>query len=582
MFGLRLGGMGLIPRRSGASWTPLTLFLAGEQGGWYDPTDLTTMFQDSAGTTPVTAVEQPVGLWLDKRLGALSAQQYDPATVPTASFDGNGAVTVARSGASLTFTSAANGDGIRLNGFNAAAGDVFTYVEFTASGSGTLAVFAGNVQTTFTLTASPTTYRATTCPNIAGFATPIFRALSAGFNAQITITSIRALRGNHLIQPTSASRPTYSKRYNLLERTQEFDNAAWVKNAGSVSANAATAPDGTSTADKLVENTANTTHEAKQDVTTTAVSHTFSVFLKAAERTFAMLYHGNTNSAQVINLTTGAAAGNAGLGSPVSSAIENSGNGWWKVSITVNATAAVNNFRVYPLTNSTTYNYTGDGVSGILIWGADLRRTIHTTMGMPAYQRVTTATDYDESGFLPRLRFDGADDSMYSAASVNFSATDEMTVLAGLTKLSDVTQAIVAELSANSGSTAGAIALASANLTTGSYAGYSARSNGSTSVTVLSAATHPSPDTAVATVLSSVSPASLDIRINGTSEGSSSSSQGTGNFGNHVLFAGRRNNASLPFNGDIFQLIVRGALTSGADLTSAEQYVAARTGVTLP
>jgi hypothetical protein len=38
-------------------------------GAWYDPSDLTTLFQDSAGTTPVTAVEQPVGKILDKSGG---------------------------------------------------------------------------------------------------------------------------------------------------------------------------------------------------------------------------------------------------------------------------------------------------------------------------------------------------------------------------------------------------------------------------------------------------------------------------------------------------------------------------------
>jgi hypothetical protein len=42
------------------------LFSAGEQGGWYDPSDFSTLFQDSAGTTPVTAAGQPVGRMLDK------------------------------------------------------------------------------------------------------------------------------------------------------------------------------------------------------------------------------------------------------------------------------------------------------------------------------------------------------------------------------------------------------------------------------------------------------------------------------------------------------------------------------------
>ena len=42
------------------------LFANGEQGFFYDPNDLSTMFQDAAGTIPVTAVGQPVGLMLDK------------------------------------------------------------------------------------------------------------------------------------------------------------------------------------------------------------------------------------------------------------------------------------------------------------------------------------------------------------------------------------------------------------------------------------------------------------------------------------------------------------------------------------
>ena len=43
-----------------------SLFSNGEQGFFYDPNDLTTMFQDAAGTIPVTAAGQPVGLVKDK------------------------------------------------------------------------------------------------------------------------------------------------------------------------------------------------------------------------------------------------------------------------------------------------------------------------------------------------------------------------------------------------------------------------------------------------------------------------------------------------------------------------------------
>src|SRR5574343_113875 len=45
------------------------MFANGEQGFTRTPDDLSTMYQDSAGTTPVTAVGQPVGLVLDKSKG---------------------------------------------------------------------------------------------------------------------------------------------------------------------------------------------------------------------------------------------------------------------------------------------------------------------------------------------------------------------------------------------------------------------------------------------------------------------------------------------------------------------------------
>lgn len=63
-------------------WSPSVLFAAGEQGVWYDPSDFSTMFQDSAGTTPVTAVGQPVGRILDKSGRGNHASQSTSAARP--------------------------------------------------------------------------------------------------------------------------------------------------------------------------------------------------------------------------------------------------------------------------------------------------------------------------------------------------------------------------------------------------------------------------------------------------------------------------------------------------------------------
>lgn len=56
-----VGGTGTV-----LSFSPVSMFAAGEQGAWLDFTDMSVMSQDSAGTTPVTALEQSVGRVLDK------------------------------------------------------------------------------------------------------------------------------------------------------------------------------------------------------------------------------------------------------------------------------------------------------------------------------------------------------------------------------------------------------------------------------------------------------------------------------------------------------------------------------------
>ena len=64
-------------------FSPASLFAGGTEGAWYDPSDLTTLFQDAAGTTPVTASGQPVGLMLDKSGNGNHAVQATSAKRPT-------------------------------------------------------------------------------------------------------------------------------------------------------------------------------------------------------------------------------------------------------------------------------------------------------------------------------------------------------------------------------------------------------------------------------------------------------------------------------------------------------------------
>jgi len=59
---------------SGLTSRVSSIFANNEPGVWFDPSDFSTLYQDAAGTVPVTGVEQPVGLMLDKSKGLVQTQ----------------------------------------------------------------------------------------------------------------------------------------------------------------------------------------------------------------------------------------------------------------------------------------------------------------------------------------------------------------------------------------------------------------------------------------------------------------------------------------------------------------------------
>jgi hypothetical protein len=87
LLGPTVGGIG---SRSVGGYTPLSEFAGGKNGVWYDPSDLTTLFQDLAGTIPVTASGQLVGKMLDKSGNNNHAVATSTATRPTYQIDGSG------------------------------------------------------------------------------------------------------------------------------------------------------------------------------------------------------------------------------------------------------------------------------------------------------------------------------------------------------------------------------------------------------------------------------------------------------------------------------------------------------------
>jgi hypothetical protein len=75
---------------NGDGFVPSELFAAGEKGVWYDISDLSTLFQDSAGTIPVTGAGQTVGKILDKSGNNIHATQATAGNRPTYQVDVNG------------------------------------------------------------------------------------------------------------------------------------------------------------------------------------------------------------------------------------------------------------------------------------------------------------------------------------------------------------------------------------------------------------------------------------------------------------------------------------------------------------
>lgn len=79
-----------LPVIGGRRFSPAALFAAGEVGAWYDPSDLSTLYQDDALTIPATSVDDPVGGIRDKSGRGNHAKQSTPTARPLLKQDANG------------------------------------------------------------------------------------------------------------------------------------------------------------------------------------------------------------------------------------------------------------------------------------------------------------------------------------------------------------------------------------------------------------------------------------------------------------------------------------------------------------
>ena len=197
---------------------------------------------------------------------------------------------------------------------------------------------------------------------------------------------------------------------------------------------------------------------------------------------------------------------------------------------------------------------------------ADLRPA-NDGVGLPPYQRVTDASNYDTPGFPLYLRFDGVDDWLQTA-SVDFSGTGNVFLAAAMRKLSDVARGLVLELGSSAETKVGNFSLEAPSA---SLQNVAVRASGSSSLNTVRVESVSAP---VSTCISAKLESSFGVsmRLNSGAWGATAVAFG-GNFSSAAIYIGRRSGASIPFNGRLYSLLIRGTATPDTTIAKVERYL---------
>ena len=199
---------------------------------------------------------------------------------------------------------------------------------------------------------------------------------------------------------------------NLVTYSEDFSQ--WIQRNHTFTSNAATAPDGTTTADKIAPNSGTSYPvDVYQTVTPITTPITLSVWAKAAGFNVINLVLGNYGDNGVedaflkVNVSTGTLVENSGSagGFWTSYSITPFPNGWYRVTATTTDSTdgdTVILLQVCEDDGSQTVT-TGDGTKGILIWGAQLEASSYPTSYIPTTSStVTRAADVSSSSTVTR------------------------------------------------------------------------------------------------------------------------------------------------------------------------------------
>lgn len=182
---------------------------------------------------------------------------------------------------------------------------------------------------------------------------------------------------------------------NLIQYSEDVSNAYWVPVDVTVTANATTAPDGTLTADRVVENSSALLKSVRPGALTitSGAQVTVSAYIKASGINVCQIYiNDNTTTANRVaatfDLLTGAVSNVVNAGTFTGALAANAqpvGNGWFRCSLTGTATGVTVVQTRFHLGDAA---YTGTSTNGIFLWGAQLEQRDHATSYVP---RLTSA-----------------------------------------------------------------------------------------------------------------------------------------------------------------------------------------------